>query len=144
MFATQSSLATKIKRGSLIALTFLTLALSPLVNAALPVQSAGFVDKQYSVKGDWSLFERDGAWVLQLGDKFKTKSGPDLKIFLSPQSIDQVTGKTATNGAVLVSKLKNNKGGQEYVLPAGVNPADFQSVLIHCEAFSVLWGGADL
>jgi len=103
-----------------------------------------FVNKQYSITGSWSLTQQGDDWVVTLSDDFKTKSGPDLKIFLSPKSISKVTGKTATDGSVLVSALKKNKGGQQYVLPSGINPADFKSLLIHCEKFSVLWGGSDI
>jgi len=31
---------------------------------------------------------------------------------------------------------------QEYEIPAGIDIADFASLLVHCEAYSVLWGGA--
>lgn len=103
-----------------------------------------FVNKQYKIKGDWSLVQSDGAWVIRLSDNFKTKSGPDLKIFLSPQTIESVNGRTATEGSVLVSVLESSRGGQEYVLPAGIDPKNFESLLIHCEQFSVLWGGANI
>lgn len=103
-----------------------------------------FVKKQYKINGDWSLVQSNDRWVVRLSDDFKTKSGPDLKIFLSPQSIETVNGNTAVDGAVLVSVLERSKGGQEYLLPEGVNPSDFKSLLIHCEKFSVLWGGSNL
>jgi len=105
--------------------------------------SGDFIDKKYAITGDWSMTKRDGAWVISLSDSFNTKSGPDLKIFLSPQSISDVTGSTATQGSILVDVLKSNTGAQEYVLPANIDPAKFKSLLIHCEQYSVLWGGAD-
>ncbi len=111
--------------------------------AELP-SGGDFVDKKYDIDGGWTLEKRDGNWVVALDEGFKTKAGPDLKIFLSPQSIGDVTGKTAVKGSVLVSALQSNTGAQEYVLPASVNPEDFSSLLIHCEKFSVLWGGANI
>ena len=86
----------------------------------------------------------DGSAVIRFSDDFKASNGPDLKVFLNPKRVSDVTGKTATQGAVLLSPLKANTGVQEYTLPAGVNLADFESVLVHCEQFSVLWGGADI
>ncbi len=108
------------------------------------VQGGAFTKKKYGIKGDWQILQENGQTILRLSDNFKTKNGPDLKIFLSPQSVDAVSGQTATQGSVLISALKSNKGGQDYVIPANVNLANFSSVLIHCEAFSVLWGGGDL
>jgi len=107
-------------------------------------QSGSWVNKDYKVHGEWSIEQRGDQRVIKFNDKFKTKKGPDLKVFLSPQTIDDVTGATATDGALLVSALTNNKGEQEYVLPEGVEITDYKSLLIHCEAFSVLWGGGEL
>ncbi len=103
-----------------------------------------FTKKKYKISGEWSIIEQDGQRILRLSESFKTKNGPDLKVFLSPKSIKSVTGKTATEGAVQISVLKANKGAQDYVIPDAINLSSFQSVLIHCEAYSVLWGGSDL
>ena len=103
-----------------------------------------FVRKQKSISGDWSVVTVDGQTVIRFYDNFRARSGPDLKVFLSPQSVDQVSGKTATNGAVLLGKLKSTKGTQDYVVPEGVTITNFGSVLVHCEAYSVLWGGGAL
>ncbi len=117
---------------------------SPTAYSQTQLQGGDFVKKQYSIKGDWQILQKDGQTILRLSDDFKTKKGPDLKIFLSPQTVANVTGTTATQGAVLLSELQSNKGGQDYVVPSTINLANFSSVLIHCEAFSVLWGGGDL
>ena len=116
------------------------------VAAAAPVEPATgvWVNKDYKIKGEWSIEQKGDQQIILLSDQFKTKKGPDLKIFLSPKSIDSVTGANATDGAVLVSVLKSHKGAQEYVLPDGVDLNDFQAILIHCEAYSVLWGGTNI
>ena len=103
-----------------------------------------FAKKSFKINGDYSIVTENGQTLLRLSDDFKTKSGPDLKIFLSPQSTDAVTGQTATQGAIKLGALKTNKGGSDYAIPAGVNLANYQSVLIHCEAYSKLWGAAEL
>lgn len=108
------------------------------------LSQGGWVDKKYSIKGGWEIVTENNQTIVRLNSAFSTKSGPDLKLFLSKQSIGQVTGKTATKDAVLLSALTSNSGAQEYVVPAGVNIGDFKSLLIHCEAFSVLWGGGEL
>ena len=106
--------------------------------------SGAFVKKQKSISGDWSVVYVDGQTVIRFSNNFKARAGPDLKVFLSPQTVDAVSGRTATNGAVLLGKLKSTKGTQDYVLPQGVSISDFASVLVHCEQFSVLWGGGAL
>ena len=115
--------------------------------AAVGIVSAsdgGWTEKDYAINGSWSIEKRGDEQVITLSDDFSTKSGPDLKIFLSPMTVEDVTGKTATQGSVLVSVLKDAKGGQEYVIPADVDLSQYKSILIHCEQYSVLWGGADL
>ena len=107
-------------------------------------QTASFVRFNKKLSGDVTVLQRDGRTVLRFSDDFRASRGPDLKIFLSPQSLDAVSGETAVDGAVRLGELKTNKGVQEYVLPEGVNLAEFSSVLVHCEQFSVLWGGAEL
>jgi len=106
--------------------------------------SGTFAKKKYKIKGDWSVVQRNGQTYIKLSEDFKTKNGPDLKIFLSPKTVAAVNGKNAVNGAINLGALKSNKGGQEYLVPAGVNLANFNSVLVHCEAYSVLWGAGDL
>ena len=50
----------------------------------------------------------------------------------------------APQGAMLVGPLSNHKGKQRLALPATVNIGDFRSLIIHCEQYDKLWGGADL
>ena len=116
-----------------------------IIMAAAPVNLVqSFIKKKYKIKGHWSVVQENGRTLIRFSDDFKTKNGPDLKVFLSPQSVGEVTGETVLDGAVTLGVLKSNKGSQDYLLPKGVSLANFSSVLIHCEAFSVLWGGGSL
>ena len=121
-------------------------ALAPsIASAEVPVgQSQDFVDKRYDIRGDWTVVEEDGRTLIRFSDDFKTKKGPDLKVFLSPTAIGDVDGATATDGSVLLGELASHRGGQDYVLPEGLSLDDFESVLVHCEEFGVLWGGGAL
>ncbi len=125
-------------------LIFGFLAIGVAAASTIEAKSGGWVDKKYALNGEWSVEQRGDQQVISFNKSFKTKKGPDLKIFLSTQSIDNATGKNATENAVMLAPLKSNKGAQEYVLPADVDLNDFTSLLIHCEAYSVLWGGANL
>ena len=137
---------------ALLAAAFMAPALTAIpVHAEAPaaasqaaVQGGSFVKKKYKIAGDWKIVQENGQTIIRFSDGFKTKGGPDLKVFLSPQSLNAVNGKTATDGAVLLGVLKNKKGGQDYIVPEGVDLANFGSVLVHCEAYSILWGGGAL
>jgi hypothetical protein len=77
----------------------------------------------------------DGGNVLRLEDLVVT-NGPDLYVYLS-------TDKSASN-FIDVGRLKANIGNQNYEVPEGTDFAKYDTVLIWCKAFSVLFGSADL
>lgn len=106
--------------------------------------SGDFVRKSKKLKGSWTVEQRGDKTFIVFADDFRAANGPDLKIFLSPKSIGDATGKNAVDGSLNIGELKKTKGTQEYEVPAGINLADYGSVLVHCEAYSVLWGGGDL
>jgi hypothetical protein len=63
-------------------------------------------------------------------------NGPDLYIYLS-------TDKSASV-FVNLGRLKANIGNQNYPILAGTDTTKYNTVLIWCKAFSVLFGSADL
>lgn len=77
----------------------------------------------------------DGSRVLRLQD-FKATNGPDLYVYLA-------TDKGASD-YVNVGRLKGNIGNQNYDVPEGVDLEKYDTVLIWCQAFSVLFGSAEL
>ena len=85
----------------------------------------------------------NGKLVLDLRD-FRVTRGPDLKVWLvahpKPRRSSDVTGSRT----VSLGKLKHSSGNQSYMVPEGTDPAKFTSVVIWCEAFSVLFAGAAL
>jgi len=136
---------TAIAATAIMSLGSTTFSLPASAETSISASVSGeFIRKQKSIKGSWEIVQRGDQSIIVFGDDFRAKNGPDLKVFLSPKSVADVTGKTATNGAVLISTLSSTKGQQEYVIPAGVKLSDFESVLVHCEAYSVVWGGGDL
>lgn len=106
--------------------------------------SSTFVKKRYTIKGTWNVTQQNGQKVIQFNDDFKTKGGPDLKVFLSSKTLSELKSGNVEDSSIKLSVLKSNKGAQSYIIPEGVNLSDYKSVVIHCEAFSVLWGGFDI
>lgn len=115
---------------------------APMAEAA--VTSGTFQKKRYTIKGDWEIAQENGKTIIRFSENFKTKSGPDLKVFLSKSPLTSLSGQTAQASSLKISVLKSNKGAQSYELPDGITLDDYRSVLIHCEAYSVLWGGFDI
>ncbi len=133
-----------LARNLLASIVFSVVAVQTINSPAIAADDQAFVSKKYDVDGSWQVVEEDGKTLIRFDKSFKTKGGPDLKIFLSPLAIGDVTGKTATKDALQLGELQSTKGTQDYVLPDGVSLEDFKSVLVHCEQYSVLWGGGDL
>ncbi|MFK7828649.1 MAG: DM13 domain-containing protein [Congregibacter sp.] len=97
-----------------------------------------------SLQGDWTIVEDAGDYYIELGDNFRAKKGPDVKIFLSPTPSAQVTGDNALNGSVFVEQISDFDGSARIAIPAGTDISQFQSLVFHCEAYSKLWGSSPL
>ena len=77
----------------------------------------------------------DGTSVLRL-ENFKSTNGPDLYVYLA-------TDKSASD-IVNLGRLKGNIGNQNYPIPGGTDLTKYNTALIWCKAFSVLFGSARL
>lgn len=77
----------------------------------------------------------DESDVLRLED-FKSTNGPDLYVYLA-------TDEKATD-YVSLGRLKANIGNQNYDIPDDTDLSKYDSVLIWCKQFSVLFGKAEL
>ncbi len=100
--------------------------------------------KGYAIEGSWNIVERAGERVVVLSDDFKTKKGPDLKVFLSPTSLTDLGDRNATQSSIFLGALTSHRGRQEFPIPADVDLDRFATVIVHCEKYSKLWGGARL
>lgn len=78
---------------------------------------------------------QDNTNVLRL-ENLKVTNGPDLYVYLS-------TDKNAVD-FVNLGRLKANNGNQNYDIPPGTDLSKYDTALIWCKAFSVLFGSAEL
>lgn len=128
-----------------ILLLFVPVMLLSLLATGQELNLSGkWTKKSYSISGSWKIFKSGDHYKLLLDDDFKTKSAPDLKIFLSKNDTNELSSENATNGAILVSKLSKASGKQEYIIKESIDILQYKSILLHCEEYSVLWGAADL
>lgn len=79
-----------------------------------------------------------------LGEDFAVGPGPKYHVYLVPDA--EVTPTTRVEATMFVDlgRLRAFEGGQRYPVPAGVDPADYGSVVIWCEQFDVLISPAAL
>ena len=81
------------------------------------------------------VLDDEGNSILRL-ENFRATNGPDLHVYLS-------TDKSASD-FVSLGRLKGNIGNQNYEIPEGTELSKYDTVLIWCRAFSVLFGSAEL
>jgi len=139
------SLLAAIVLGSLVPVITAPFAMAEAEysQSRVEVASGGWTKASYSASGSWTIVREDGALFVELSDDFRTRNAPDLKIFLSPNKASSLTGRNATDGAVLVSPLSSNRGAQRYRLPVSDLSA-YETIIIHCEAFSKLWSTSSI
>ena len=78
---------------------------------------------------------QDGSSVLRL-ENLRVTNGPDLYVYLSPDK--------SVSDFINIGKLKANNGNQNYEIPLGTDLSKYDTVLIWCRPFSVLFGSAEL
>jgi hypothetical protein len=91
-------------------------------------------------KGGVTLYEE----LLHLETDFEVGPGPKYHVYLVPEA--NVTPDTRVEETMFVDlgRLKAFSGSQNYPLPAGLDLADYGSVVIWCEHFNVLIAPAEL
>ena len=97
----------------------------------------GVGDGIHNAEGEAKIipFQDGDKNILRL-ENLRVTNGPDLYVYLA-------TDKT-TSDFVNVGKLKANNGNQNYEIPAGTDLTKYDTVLIWCRPFSVLFGSAKL
>ena len=84
---------------------------------------------------------RDGQHVVRFED-FRTTNGPALVVYLAKHPSPTEARHVKDSGYLELGKLKGNVGNQNYAVPAGTNISEYNSVVIWCELFDVLFSPA--
>lgn len=138
------------------------LFLDTMVNEPPPVQLSG--DNQLNLPGDAVMIESDSmqisgsfmgadAFHTASGDaiiiqgengelylrfeKFEVRNGPDLYVYLARNN-------DIGDGFVNLGRLAGNVGDQNYQVSPDIEISEFNTVLIWCQAFGVLFGSAEM
>ena len=91
-------------------------------------------------QGKVSLYEQ----AVLLEPDFKVGPGPAYHVYLVPKATIRASSDVVDTMYVDLGALRAFEGSQRYAIPAGVNLADYKSVVIWSERFSVLISPADL
>ena len=127
------------------ALLGIALLVAPLSQSLAETLAGGtWINKSYDIHGSWKIVARDDARYIVFDEDFKTRRGPDLKVYLSTRTVAEVSDRTVAASSIEIAPLQSRKGAQEYEIPEDLDLADYRSLLIHCKSYSHLWGGADL
>ena len=101
--------------------------------------SGSFVgaDDFHSSSGDALLIRSDSGELFLRFENFEVRNGPDLYVYLA-RSTD------IGDGFVNLGRLTGNIGDQNYQVSSDVEISEFNTVLIWCRAFVVLFGSAEM
>jgi hypothetical protein len=120
---------------------------TPGATGPVKLASGRLISHEHQTSGTVAVVRlADGSRVLRI-EGLDTSDGPDLKVWLSDAKV--LEGKAGwhvfDDGKYRsLGELKGNRGNQNYVIPAGVDLADFRSVSIWCDRFNVSFGAAEL
>ena len=85
----------------------------------------------------------DGSFLLRL-ENLAVTNGPALHVYLSRHEDPDNPGEVKDPGFVDLGDLKGNRGNQNYSIPTDVNISDYNSVVIYCQPFEVVFSVAPL
>ena len=117
-----------------------TSAMAEVPTAPVVVAQGGFTSIGHPTRGTALLVRQvDGTHLVRI-EGLETDNGPDLYLAVSTAA----AGSADYSGLTRVDVLKGNVGNHNYMLPASIDTATLQSVVIWCERFSVAFGDAPL
>ncbi len=117
---------------------------APVPTGPVALRSGRFHDVVHEGSGTATIYRLpDGRMVLRLED-FDVLNGPDLYLYLSALPDSNESGVVLANRYVSLGRLKGNRGNQTYDLPANVNLAEINSIVIWCQQFRVNFATAPI
>ncbi|MCE2489274.1 MAG: DM13 domain-containing protein [Anaerolineae bacterium] len=103
------------------------------------------IDPLHWAQGEALVYSQaDGNHVLRF-ENFRAANGPDLRVMLSASPAPRSPAElNEGNLALDLGRLKGNVGNQNYPVPAGVDPGLYNSVVIFCRRFNLVFSSATL
>lgn len=104
------------------------------------VKQGEFTDVDFLHKGSGQakiLEYSDGKKILRF-ENFETTNGPDLYVYLATNN-SPTSNLDDVGGYINLGRLKGNIGNQNYDLPVGTDINRYNSAIIWCKKFGVLF-----
>ncbi len=101
-------------------------------------------DAIHKGQGDALLYQLDTGQQLLRLENLNVTNGPALVVYLAKHPDPTTAEQVKTDGFVSLGELKGNRGNQNYPIPTDVDVTQFNSVVIWCELFDVLFSPAPL
>ena len=101
-------------------------------------------DRFHKGEGAATIYRLPDGSLLFRVESFKVTNGPDLRVILSPHPNPGSSGEVTQEGYIELGKLKGNIGEQNYPIPEGVDQSIFNSAVIYCKPFRVIFSVASL
>ncbi len=90
----------------------------------------------HNAKGTANLLKIEDKYYVRFEDDFEITNGPDLFVHFGKDGQYDDDARLAA--------LKGNVGGQNYEVPANLDPTEYNEIWVWCRAFSVPFGKAVL
>lgn len=100
-------------------------------------------DSAHRGKGEVAIIQTGGQTLVRFTE-FEVTNGPDLYVWLVEAASPTDSRAVKDSEWVELGVLKGNIGDRNYTVPAGINVADYGSVVIWCKQFGVLFASADI
>lgn len=101
------------------------------------------IDAVHGAEGTGTIYELPaGNRILRL-ENFRSTNGPELHVILSREVPTTTLGGIGEN-YIDLGRLKGNVGNQNYDIPDSADVSEFQSVVIYCLPFRVVFSSAEL
>lgn len=101
-------------------------------------------DSFHQGSGQASIYRGpDGSHLLRL-ENFQVTNGPDLHVILTPSKDPHTRDEVSAAGYIDLGSLKGNMGNQNYSIHEGTDIDTFDSVVIYCQPFHVIFSVASL
>ncbi|MDX1520368.1 MAG: DM13 domain-containing protein [Anaerolineae bacterium] len=98
-------------------------------------------DSFHQGSGQATIFQQGDMSVLRFED-FMVTNGPDLHVLLATNP--SPTGRADLGDYIDLGSLKGNLGNQNYEIPSDVDLSQYNSVVIYCMPFHVLFSAATI
>lgn len=101
-------------------------------------------DRIHKGSGDAKIYQIAEQQHLLRLENLQVTNGPALVVYLAKHPDPKTPEDVKSGGFLDLGKLKGNAGNQNYAIPGDTDVSEFNSVVIWCELFDVLFSPAAL